>query len=473
MQKAQSLISSSEAEPCPRVIQTSEICPWSASLHVDAGANFPGSIVKASPPLFDAANEHLSALQLRLLSFFSSNLHHYLKINNNQFCLSLTYHQTITHTQRSHKMATEDFQQIMARLRAREQALDDEFDALEDEFRLFRRDQRRFRAAVEAAQESTPDLRQSIAELPAAKLPIAELPGSVPQHPVAEALNTFGSTQMVVALTSAPVPTTVQNDGSVVDDGESLFIPEQTGILRQETYSEKPPTEESTDSIPSRPKRRVTFAEADIIMGGMTPAGAPDDEVQSSSNESVGLKIPSDDAHIGYTQLDRSGNERPGKRARYHYKTPKLMYNKDSAPSLSVSMSAADAADMTADVLAGMSANMPGDTTTDMPGDTSADTSANMPADMPADMPAPVPIRQDFVGSYDPRIPAGGTIKPLQLNEFNGLNARPEEVNGQFACPYPGCDKFYSLLGGVDRHLRRDHPDWALAKDKVIGPDSK
>lgn len=366
-------------------------------------------------------------------------------------------------------MAIEEFLQIMARLRAREQALDDEFDALEDEFRVFRRDQRTFLAAVEAAQGPTPDLQQPIAELHAAELPIAELPGSVPQHPVAEALNTFGSTQMVVAPTSAPVPTTVQNVGSVVDDGESLFIPEQTGVLRQVTYCEEPPTEESTDSIPSRPKRHVTFAESDIIMGGMTPTGAPDENVQSSSDESVALKVPSDDVHIGYTQLDSSGNKPPGKSARYHYKTPKLMYNKESAPALSVSMSAADAADMTADVLSGMPIDMPADIPTNIP----VDTSAILSAKMPTDMPAPVPNPQDFVGIYNPRIPAGGPIKPLQLHEFNGLNARAEEVNTQFACPYPGCDKFYSLSAGVDRHLRRDHPDWALIKDKVIDPDSK
>jgi hypothetical protein len=366
-------------------------------------------------------------------------------------------------------MATEEFQQIMARLRAREQALDDEFDALEDEFRVFRRDQRRFLAAVEAAQESTSDLQQPIAEMPTAELPIAELPGSVPQHPVAEALNTFGSTQLVIPPVPGPATTIDQNLEPAVDDGESLFIPEQTRVVDYETYSEEPPMTESSDSVPPRPKRRVTFAEADIIMGGMTPAGAPDDEPQSSGNESVALKVPSDDAHIGYSQLDSSGNERPGKRARYYYKTQKLIYNKDSNLLLPVSMSAADAAEMTADVLTGMSANMPADIPTNMP----VDTSAIVYADMAADMAAPVPNPQDFVGNYDPRIPAGGPIKPLQLEEYNGLNARAEEINTQFACPYPGCDKFYALSQGVDRHLRRDHPDWALIKDKVIGPDSK
>ena len=86
-----------------------------------------------------------------------------------------------------------------------------------------------------------------------------------------------------------------------------------------------------------------------------------------------------------------------------------------------------------------------------------------------------LPLRnaQDFVGTYDPRIPAGGPIKPLEREEYEGLNARAEEVNTQFACPFPGCDKFYALSAGVDRHLRRDHPDWPLVKDQVVGPDSK
>jgi hypothetical protein len=49
-------------------------------------------------------------------------------------------------------MATEEFQQIMARLRAREQALDESFAAAELEFRDYAHDHRNFIAAVDADQ---------------------------------------------------------------------------------------------------------------------------------------------------------------------------------------------------------------------------------------------------------------------------------------------------------------------------------
>jgi hypothetical protein len=94
-----------------------------------------------------------------------------------------------------------------------------------------------------------------------------------------------------------------------------------------------------------------------------------------------------------------------------------------------------------------------------------------LPAALPGNTPAPNP--HNFVDTYDPRVPAGGPIMPLRQEEYEGLNARADEVDTHFVCPFPGCENMYSSSSGVDRHLRRDHPDWALIKDQVIGPNSK
>jgi hypothetical protein len=196
----------------------------------------------------------------------------------------------------SRKMATEEFQQIMARLRAREQDLNETFAAAEEEFRDYAHDHRNFIAAVEADQGTTP----------------------VTQHPVTEALNAFSSTQVV----AAPAPTS-DTDVPMDDAEESLFIP-QNPVPGSDTDAkmtdtgrslsllvELPTNELSSLLLPqSRPKRRVTFADSATVIAGMTSSpGTSEHGQQSSTAESIALKVPSDDAHLRYTKPQSTGNE--------------------------------------------------------------------------------------------------------------------------------------------------------------------
>jgi hypothetical protein len=329
-------------------------------------------------------------------------------------------------------MATEEFQQIMARLRAREQALDESFAAAEQEFRDYAHDHRNFIAAV----ESDPG------------------PAPVPQHPVAEALNAFSSTQVVAVPAPNPDTDVQMNDGeeslfipenpvpgaggdaNMIDTGEPLFVSEDpapgsdTDAKMIDTGAslpmpEKPTAEELSPPIPppSRPKRRVTFADAATVFAGVTSPGESEHGQQSSTAESVALKVPSDDAHLRYTKPQITGIACPSIYIRYSTLRLTLILGTVTAP-----------------------------------------------VD-PANTPAPNP--QNFVGTYDPRVPAGGPIMPLRQEEYDDLNARADEVDTHFVCPFPGCENMYSNSPGVDRHLRRDHPDWALIKDQVIGPNSE
>jgi hypothetical protein len=329
-------------------------------------------------------------------------------------------------------MATEEFQQIMARLRAREQALDESFAAAELEFRDYANDHRNFIAAVDADQK----------------------PASVPQHPVAEALNAFSSTQVVAVpapdpdadvqmndaeeslfIPENPVPGS-GGDANMIDTGESLFIPDDpapgsdTDAKMIDTGASLPMPEKSTAEElsapippPSRPKRRVTFADAATVFAGMTSPGGSEHGQQSSAAESVALKVPSDDAHLRYTKPQITGTACPSKYAYYSIIRLTLIFDTVTAPVI------------------------------------------------PTNTPTLNP--QNFVGTYDPCVPAGGPIMPLRQEEYDGLNARADEVDTHFVCPFPGCEHMYSNSSGVDRHLRRDHPDWALIKDQVIGPNSE
>jgi hypothetical protein len=225
-------------------------------------------------------------------------------------------------------------------------------------------------------------------------------------------------------------------DASMIDTGEPLFIPEDpapgsdTDAKMIDTGAALPMPEEAVtvENItplipPSRPKRRVTFADAATVFAGMTSPGESEHGQQSSTAESVALKVPSDDAHLRYTKPQITGIACPSDRT--HCYIMRLT-------SFLVAVSAPDA-------------------------------SPNIPAPNP----------QNFVGTYDPRVPAGGPIMPLRREEYDGMNARADEVDTHFVCPFPGCENMYSNSSGVDRHLRRDHPDWALIKDQVIGPNSE
>ena len=130
---------------------------------------------------------------------------------------------------------------------------------------------------------------------------------------MAHALNTFSSTQIVGARISShqdarPVasplpdqddepiasPSALDKDvNPVVDDGDSLFIPEQ------------PRDHEQTRPQPNPLKRRYTFAEAEEIVAKRYAAKAAERTVQDT------------DAHTDDDQPEPEGNRRLCKRVRF------------------------------------------------------------------------------------------------------------------------------------------------------------
>ncbi|KAI5200403.1 hypothetical protein AUEXF2481DRAFT_32937 [Aureobasidium subglaciale EXF-2481] len=74
---------------------------------------------------------------------------------------------------------------------------------------------------------------------------------------------------------------------------------------------------------------------------------------------------------------------------------------------------------------------------------------------------------QDSTQTYSSNSGVGGPIRPMQQEEYDGLNARAAEVNSQTPCPYPDCGRLYSSYSSVVRHLRRGHPDWPVVREKM------
>ncbi|KAG9516487.1 hypothetical protein KCV07_g6784, partial [Aureobasidium melanogenum] len=209
-----------------------------------------------------------------------------------------------------HKMASEEFHKIMADLREREKRLNDNLAALEDESRAYIRDHRELLVAIENDQGPT----------------------RPPQHPVAEALNTFHSTQWV-----GP-PAVASGDGTQpVEDEDSLFVPENAGnphsIPENAENSHSIPEnageplfvpDNAEDSLfvpedarvdepvvepPPRPKRRVTFSDAPAtILGATSPSENVEFGDPSKADESFPLLSPSNDVNIGYDQPTHTGS---------------------------------------------------------------------------------------------------------------------------------------------------------------------
>jgi len=195
----------------------------------------------------------------------------------------------------------------MAHLRVKEQALVAKVEALDAEFRQFRKDLAAFHAKRDHVRAL---VQQHIMEQ---------------QHPVAHALNAFGSTQIVgaripvrqdaqpaapsllnqndepVAFPSAPN----QEVNPIVDDGESLFIPEQ------------PRDHERTRPQPNPLKRRYTFAEAEEIVAKRHAAKAAKNIVQNNDAGTVAPEPPFVDAHIDDDRPEPEGNRRLCKRVRF------------------------------------------------------------------------------------------------------------------------------------------------------------
>ncbi|KAH0166182.1 hypothetical protein KCU67_g4414, partial [Aureobasidium melanogenum] len=199
-----------------------------------------------------------------------------------------------------HKMASEEFHKIMADLREREKRLNDNFAALEDESRAYIRDHRELLVAIENDQGPT----------------------RPPQHPVAEALNTFHSTQWVgpPAVPSSDgiqpvededslfVPENAENSLSIPKiAGESLLVPdnaEDSLFVPEDAHIDEPVVEP-----PPRPKRRVTFSDAPAtILGATSPSENVEFGDPSKADESFPLLSPSSDLNIGYNQPAHTGS---------------------------------------------------------------------------------------------------------------------------------------------------------------------
>lgn len=213
----------------------------------------------------------------------------------------------------------ETFEQRMARLHAKEQALAAKVDRLDGEMREFRRDLVVFHAKRDRVHALMQQEAQEHAQQHAQ------------QHPVADALNTFGSTQIVAAPAPirqdgqlatpalndqddepvAPASPPFKDGQPVVDDGESLFIPEQ------------PRNHEQTNSQPNRLKRPLTFAEAEEYVTRKYAAIEAKRQAQSSAAESVTPEFEPDDAHADNRDPELEpeskpeGNRRLRKRVRF------------------------------------------------------------------------------------------------------------------------------------------------------------
>ncbi|KAG9666033.1 hypothetical protein KCU87_g10043, partial [Aureobasidium melanogenum] len=197
-------------------------------------------------------------------------------------------------------MASEEFHKIMADLREREKRLNDNFAALEDESRAYIRDHRELLVAIENDQGPT----------------------RPPQHPVAEALNTFHSTQWV-----GP-PAVPSGDGTQpVEDEDSLFVPENAGnslSIPENAGESLLAPDNAEDSLfvpedaridepvvepPPRPKRRVTFSDAPVtILSATSLSGNVGFGDPSKADESFPLLSPSNDVNIGYDQPTYTGS---------------------------------------------------------------------------------------------------------------------------------------------------------------------
>ncbi|KEQ58634.1 uncharacterized protein M437DRAFT_69786 [Aureobasidium melanogenum CBS 110374] len=233
-------------------------------------------------------------------------------------------------------MPSEEFHRIMADLREREKRLYDNLAALEGEGRAVVRDHRELLVAIENDQGPT----------------------HPPQHPVAEALNAFHSTQFVE-------PPAVASGAEVqpVEDEDSLFIPGESGESRRVSGNAEESlfiSESAEDALPSpqhaknslsvpedtrieeptadprpRPKRRVTFSDApDTIFGAMSPFANFGSGDAANTDELLPVQSPSGDAHINDNEPVYIGNRHAVKRARHFFRTSTLMPSSGLTPTV-------------------------------------------------------------------------------------------------------------------------------------------
>ncbi|KAG9858607.1 hypothetical protein KCU98_g537, partial [Aureobasidium melanogenum] len=397
-------------------------------------------------------------------------------------------------------MASEEFHKIMADLRQREKRLNDNLAALEEESRAYIRDHRELLVAIENDQG----------------------PSRPPQHPVAEALNTFHSTQYV-----GPPAVPSGTAGLSIEDEDSLFIPEnaEDSLSTPENAGESlsipedakeslfmpedARVDEPTVNPPPRPKRRVTFSDAPAtILGAMSPPENLGFGNPIKTDESFPLQSHSNDANIGHDQPVYTGSAPIEPEHGHINATQKSLPFPITSDDTNMGfrqpvytaftpISSGDGHVNTAqesstlpvtsdDTIMGF--NQPiytGGFTPTLPDSKPA----TNPQDFigthnPQDFIGPYNPQnlagtynpQDFVNTYDPRLPNGGLMEPWRDEDYVDMTAEsklPDHVNSHFVCPYPDCGKLYVNSGDVEKHLEHDHPDWALIKDAAIASDTQ
>jgi len=206
-----------------------------------------------------------------------------------------------------HEEKQDNFDQTMARLRVKEQALAAKVENLDAGMRQFRKDLAIFHAKRDHFRAL---VQQHYLEQ---------------QHPVAHALNAFGSTQIIGAripvrqdAQAVAPPLLDQNDepvaspsapnqeiNPVVDDGESLSI------------SEQPHDHEQISPQPNPLKRRYTFAEAEEIVAKRYAAKKVESMVRDNDAEPAAPELPSNAAYTEDNQPEPEGNRRLRKRVRF------------------------------------------------------------------------------------------------------------------------------------------------------------
>lgn len=359
-------------------------------------------------------------------------------------------------------MATEEFQKIMADLREREKRLHENLATLEEDSRAFARDQRELLIRIENDQGPT----------------------RPPQHPVADTLNTFHSTQSVVPPTAAP-GTEVQP----AEDEDSLFVPEDACI------------DEPTAVPRPRPKRRVTFADTPaIINSSMSPSGNLEAGIVRNTDESLPLQPTSNDANVGIDQPIYTGEPRLAKHARHFFGTLALMPcsgftpvnpgdgQVDAAHAPPAFPTASDDPNMDIDNPSYTGNRRPSRRARHFPRTSALVLNTGFTPIMPDNKPAFDPQEffgshnyenfvgtqhpENFVGSHDPFMPAGDLVEPSQNGDYSQIEAEANEIDSHFICPYPDCWKLYVNSKDVEAHLIHDHPDWALVKDTIVDTNS-
>lgn len=187
-----------------------------------------------------------------------------------------------------------NFNQTMARLHVREQKLAADLDKLDKEMQQFRRDLVAFHARrafvhalmqQEALDAETKMVDANVAMHEDVKGSAAGFsdqdaaPTSAPIHQDVQRVAHEFSDQGAQSVAAVTAPD--QNANPVVDDGESLFIPEQAR------------SQEHVNFLNPRPKRRVTFADDADSIGNENASS----ESNAQINDNVSVTAPKSPPH--------------------------------------------------------------------------------------------------------------------------------------------------------------------------------